>query len=230
MGLPLSSRRARRAGSGVSWRRGVVLDRQDDERAVPEHLLHVGAPPSSGGRLDEWPAFVRVGDDSCDRRHIGDDDDCLRWTTTCGSAAMLWIQSRVRSALGIPEMNSCPNSWCRKISIRRGWPDLRPVVVRSMTWLWCSEARTASLEALSSSIAHSCRLNWAARQRTTLRPVSNETPPCLAVVPARERRRRPNAHGACPAHTSTWSRPPSSCRRRSRSPASLRRPGSRPRP
>ena len=33
----------------------------------------VGATPPPGGRLDERPAFVGVGDDSRRRRHVGDD-------------------------------------------------------------------------------------------------------------------------------------------------------------
>ena len=52
--------------------RGVVTDRQHDERAVPKHVRHVRATPTPGGRLDERPAFVRVGDDSRYRRYIRD--------------------------------------------------------------------------------------------------------------------------------------------------------------
>ena len=49
------------------------------------------------------------------------------------------------SARGIPVMNSRPSSWCRKISMRRGRPERRPVVVRSTIWLWRNAARSARL-------------------------------------------------------------------------------------
>ena len=60
-------RRPRRLGF-VDSGPGVAIDVEDDERAVPEHGLHVGAAPSLGGRLDEWAALVRVGDDPRGRR------------------------------------------------------------------------------------------------------------------------------------------------------------------
>ena len=39
-----------------------VVDREHDERAVLEHVGHIHATPSPGGRLDEGSAFVNVGD------------------------------------------------------------------------------------------------------------------------------------------------------------------------
>lgn len=52
--------------------RGVVVDGEQDERAVPEHVRHVRATPTLGGCLDEGPAFVGFRDDSRRRRHIRD--------------------------------------------------------------------------------------------------------------------------------------------------------------
>lgn len=62
----------RRGASGSARKSGGVVDGQDDERAVPQHLFDVRPTPTPGGHLDERPAFVRVIDDSRRRWHIGD--------------------------------------------------------------------------------------------------------------------------------------------------------------
>src|SRR4029453_7228831 len=53
------------------------VDSERDEGGVPEHLRHIRATPTPGGRLDEGSAFVRVSDDSRGRGH-GDDDRLLK--------------------------------------------------------------------------------------------------------------------------------------------------------
>ena len=56
----------------------------------------------------------------------------LRWNVRCGSASRFSSQARFRSARGVPVMISRPSMLWKTISMRRGSPVLRPVVVMSM--------------------------------------------------------------------------------------------------
>ena len=74
--------------------------------------------------------------------------NCLRWKVKRGFARRLWSHARVRR-LGMPEMYRWPSKLWNTISIRRGTPVRRPVVVMSIVWPW---RRTRPIAASSSGV------------------------------------------------------------------------------
>lgn len=65
--------RAEGAGPGGSSSYALgLLDLEQDQRAVAQHLRDIRATPAPGGRLDERPTLVGVGHHSRRRGHVVD--------------------------------------------------------------------------------------------------------------------------------------------------------------